>query len=79
MIEPQEAARSGEACPACGEHRLTLLYFPAADLHGVRPYDELIGMGDPVADTAPGIGCLACGSEWSDLAAFRHAKQDASS
>lgn len=64
-------SRSGEACPRCGAHRLSLLHFPRVDARGVRPYDELIGMGDPVADDPPGIGCLACGAEWPDLAAFR--------
>ena len=66
-----DATRSKEACPVCGEHRLTLLYFPDMSPRGVLPYDELIGLGDPRADTEPGIGCLACGSEWPDLAAFR--------
>lgn len=79
MTDPQEVARSEEACPVCGEHRLTLLYFPETSVLGVRPYDELYGMGDTAADTAPGIGCLACGSEWPGLAAFRRAKEDAPS
>jgi hypothetical protein len=68
--------RSAEACPVCGEHRLTLLQFPRVDATGVRQYDELLGMGDAVPDDPPGIGCLACGAEWPDLAAFR-AAQDA--
>lgn len=79
MTDSSDAARSREACPVCGEHRLTLLYFPDTTARGVMPYDELIGMGDPSADTAPGIGCLACGSEWPDLDAFRRAKGDAPS
>jgi len=53
---------------------LTLLYFPETSVIGVRPYDELYGMGDQSADTAPGIGCLACGSEWPDLDEFRRAQ-----
>lgn len=79
MTDSSEAARSKEACPACGEYRLTLLYFPDTSARGVLPYDELIGMGDPSADTPPGIGCLACGLEWSDLAAFRRAAGEAPS
>lgn len=72
---PQDVTeRSQEACPVCGQHRLTLLYFPTTDVRGVRPYDELYGMGDPAADTPPGIGCLNCGAEWPDLAAFRAAR-----
>jgi hypothetical protein len=69
-------ARSELACPVCGQHRLTLLYFPSTDLRGVRPYDELLGMGDPSPETEPGIGCLNCGSEWPDLDAFRQAAAD---
>lgn len=66
-----EPERSAEACPRCGAHQLTLLRFPQLDVLGVRPYDDLIGMGDAKATTEPGIGCLACGAEWPDLAAFR--------
>jgi hypothetical protein len=73
MTESSEEPRSQEACPVCGEHRLTLLYFPDVDVLGVQPYGELIGMGDPSANTPPGIGCLNCGSEWPDLDAFRAA------
>lgn len=75
MSEPGEA-RSGERCPECGAHRLTLLHFPGVDARGVRPYDELLGMGDPKADDPPGIGCLACGAEWPDLVAFQRAKAE---
>lgn len=65
--------RSADACPVCGEHRLTLLYFPSVDPTGVRPYDELLGFGDVHADTPPGIGCLACGGEWETLAGYEAA------
>jgi len=78
LTESSDSPRSKEACPACGEHRLTLLYFPDTSARGVLPYDELIGMGDPSADTPPGIGCLACGSEWPDLETFRRAAEPAS-
>lgn len=79
MSESLSSARSQEKCPECGEHRLTLLYFPTTDARGVLPYDEIIGMGDPTPDTAPGIGCLACGAEWPDLEAFRAAKESPAS
>jgi hypothetical protein len=72
----QESGRSAQACPECGAHQLTLLEFPSMDVRGVRPYDELIGMGDPRPDDPPGIGCLACGAEWPDLAAFRQATNE---
>jgi hypothetical protein len=74
MIDPPNDERSEEACPVCGQHRLTLLYFPETSLQGVQPYNELYGMGDKSADTPPGIGCLACGSEWPDIDAFRQAQ-----
>ena len=73
-----DEARSNEACPVCGEHRLTLLQFPDTSILGVRPYDELYAMGDAKPNTAPGIGCLACGSEWPDLDEFRAAQSDGS-
>lgn len=65
--------RSREACPVCGQHRLTLLPFPTVDVLGVQPYAELIGLGDPAQrpDTTPAIGCLNCGSEWPNLEEFR--------
>jgi hypothetical protein len=66
--------RSAEACPVCGAHRLTLLHFPEVGVLGVRPYDDLLGMGDVNADSPPGIGCLECGAEWPDLEAFREAQ-----
>ena len=69
-------ARSREACPVCGQHRLTLLSFPEVSATGYQPYAEVIGMGEHRADTQPGIGCLACGAEWPDLAAFRATRPD---
>lgn len=65
--------RSAQACPVCGRHRLAVAPDGAPDLRQARPYDELIGMGDPVASTPPGIICLACGSEWQSLEDFRAA------
>jgi len=76
MTDSADEARSNEACPVCGEHRLALLSFPNVDVLGVQPYAELIGMGDPTPDTAPGIACLACGSEWPDLDEFRSAQNN---
>lgn len=71
------AARSEEACPRCGRHALSLLDFPHVATTGVQPYAELLGMGELRADQVPGIGCLACGAQWSDLTAFRSAKESA--
>ena len=76
MTDSSADDRSMEACPVCGEHRLTVLHFPETSVLGVRPYDELYGFGDRQADTAPGIGCLACGSEWESLDEFRRAQKE---
>lgn len=76
MTEEPDAGRSKEACPVCGEHRLTLLHFPETSVLGVRPYDELYGFGDRQADTPPGIGCLGCGSEWENLDEFHRAQKE---
>lgn len=70
-MRPDSPERSTEACPVCGAHRLTLLHFPQVDPTGVRPYDELLGMGDVRPNDPPGIGCLNCGAEWRDLDSFR--------
>lgn len=69
--EPTE--RSVEACPVCGEHRLAVLKYPHVDVVGVQLYNEIYGFGDKSSDTPPGIGCMACGSEWPDLEAFKEA------
>jgi hypothetical protein len=66
-----DEARSQEACPACGEHALSLIDFPEVSTQGVQPYSEILGMGEPRAGVEPGIGCLSCGAEWRDLDAFR--------
>ncbi len=65
-----EATRSATACPRCGAHRLALLTLPQIDTSGYRPLDEIYGMGSGPSLQEPGIGCLACGAEWSDLASF---------
>ena len=68
-----ESARSAAACPNCGAHRLALLQLPAIDINGYRPVDEIYGMTNGPSPDEPGIGCLACGAEWRDLAAFNEA------
>ncbi len=74
--DDQERARSAEACPACGQHELALLDFPTVQAIGYQPYLDIIGMGEPEARVEPAIGCLACGSEWPTLAAFRRASAE---
>lgn len=65
-----DSSRSAAACPRCGAHRLALLSLPTIDTTGYRPLDEIYGMtGGPNLEE-PAIGCLACGAEWPDLAAF---------
>lgn len=76
--EPQDSGeRSRAACPRCGEHRLALVEFPEATATGYLVANEVVGMGERQASTPPAIGCLACGAEWSDLAAFRAAGEAA--
>lgn len=77
MTESTDDARSREACPVCGEHRLTLLPLPRVDVLGVQPYNELLGFRDIAGrpDLDPAIGCLSCGSEWPDLTDFRLAQR----
>jgi hypothetical protein len=67
----QPAERSAKACPVCGAHQLSLLEFPSLSTVGYQPYNEIVGMGEPGESSLPAIGCLACGAEWPDLAAFR--------
>jgi hypothetical protein len=80
QADPQAGgARSEEACPACGEHSLSLIGFPYVSTMGVQPYTDILGMGEPQADQPPGIGCLACGVEWPDLDSFREAQSGSAS
>jgi hypothetical protein len=65
-----ESSRSAAVCPRCGAHRLALLTLPQIDTSGYRPLDEIYGMVTGPTLEEPGIGCLACGAEWPDLAAF---------
>ncbi len=74
-MNPDQSERSTEACPTCGAHRLALLEFPEVPAVGYQANSEIIGMGELREPRAPAIGCLACGAEWSDLAAFREARR----
>jgi hypothetical protein len=65
-----DSSRSAAACPHCGAHRLALLTLPQIDTTGYRPLDEAYGMTGGPRLEAPGIGCLACGAEWLNLATF---------
>lgn len=71
-----EATRSAKPCPRCGAHRLALLNLPTIDVSGYRPLDEIYGMVTGPSLEEPGIGCLACGAEWPDLAAFNAEAED---
>lgn len=70
-----DEARSKEACPECGAHRLALLDFPDEASGADKAPQAVIGatLAEPVE--VPAIGCLACGAEWPDLAAFRRAQE----
>ncbi len=65
-----ELTHSATACPRCGAHRLATLDLPTIDTSGYRPLDEIYGMTGGPNLQEPAIGCLACGAEWPDLAAF---------
>jgi hypothetical protein len=64
-------ARSEQACPRCGQHRLALLDLPEVEATGYRPLDEALGMGEQPTLEEPGIGCLNCGAEWPNIEAFQ--------
>jgi hypothetical protein len=66
-----DSARSAQACPRCGAHRLALLSLPDIDTTGYRPLDEAYGMTGGPSLEQPAIGCLACGADWPNLAAFQ--------
>jgi hypothetical protein len=68
---PDDSARSEDACPRCGAHRLALLQMPEIDLTDYHPLDEAIGMGMTPSLEQPAIGCLACGAQWPDVGALR--------
>ena len=62
---------SAFACPRCGARRLAMITFPDQRTMGYAPAFEIIGMGEPVVNTPPAIGCLGCGAEWSTVEAVR--------
>jgi hypothetical protein len=65
-----ETTQSASACPRCGAHRLATLDLPTIDTTGYRPLDEIYGMTGGPSLEEPAIGCLACGAEWPNLAAY---------
>ena len=48
-----------------------MITFPDQRTMGYAPAFEIIGMGEPVVNTPPAIGCLGCGAEWSTVEAVR--------
>jgi hypothetical protein len=65
-------ARSVDACPRCGVHRLALAEPPKIVDLGYQPLNEVYGFQGEVTDPVePAIECLSCGALWPDLAAFR--------
>jgi len=64
--------QSKEACPRCGEHRLAVIAAPEIELTSFQVANQTLGIPTDVrSETALGIECLGCGSQWPDLAAFR--------
>jgi hypothetical protein len=64
--------RSAEACPRCGAHRLATNEPPKLMDLGYQPLNNVFSIHGEVTDpVAPGIECLACGTVWPDLEAFR--------
>lgn len=63
--------RSEQACPVCGRHELAVDPPPRLEIMGYLPANELLGMGDVQSQVPPAIVCLACGTRWTDLDAFR--------
>ena len=67
-----ETERSREACPRCAEHRLAVLDVPDLEMSNYQVANRTFGIATDVRlEGEPGIGCLACGAQWPDLAAFR--------
>ncbi len=64
--------RSKDACPRCGAHRLALVEPPDVELTSVQVANDTLGIPTDVRlQGEPAIECLACGTEWPDLASFR--------
>lgn len=74
MTEADE--RSQLACPVCGQHRLAIARPPHIAVMGVQPYSDLLGLGDREPETPPAIECLACGTRWRDIDAFKAGKSE---
>lgn len=69
--------RSSEACPRCGEHRLKLVEPPDLEMTNVQVANDTLGIATDVRlQGEPAIECLACGTEWPGLAAFRSEQAD---
>jgi hypothetical protein len=74
----EENARSREACPRCGAHRLAVIDVPDVSYQPYDPVNALQGIRtDFRLEGTPGIGCLACGAEWADLPSLRTEQADA--
>ena len=74
MTEAEEESQL--ACPVCGEHRLAVARPPHIAVMGVQPYSDLLGLGDREPEVPPAIECLACGTRWRDIDAFRAGDAD---
>jgi hypothetical protein len=71
-VTDDPAARSVQACPICGAHRLALIEPSLRPDYPYMPLNEAWSMPPGVTDPEPpAIECLECGSQWPDLAAFR--------
>jgi hypothetical protein len=71
-------ARSADACPRCGAHRLAMVEPPKLVDLGYQPLNEVYMIHGEVTDpVAPGIECLACEATWPDVDAFRAEQAEA--
>ena len=73
--------RSKEACPECSAYELAIIDFPDIAATPYLPATEVLAgrMGKATGAGEPAIGCLACGAQWTNLAAFRSATAGATS
>jgi hypothetical protein len=71
-VTDDEDARSREACPRCGAHRLAVIDIPDVSYQPYDPANAMQGIRtDFRLQGTPTIGCLACGTEWEDLPGLR--------